>query len=116
MSAGVFERSFYETDQGDILRCRIQPETITGWNAEAVGPATAPGSARMSSSRRKAGVNARTISATWSGAAPTGYKAGGILRIPILTPTAYNAINLGDTLAYLGANIEVLGKIPEKIA
>lgn len=115
MSAGEFLRSFYETDQNDIMRCRVQPETITGWNAAATGPATVPGSARMQASRRKLGVNARVISAQWVGTPPTGYDDDSTLRIPILTPAAYNALNVGDQVAYLGANIEIIGKTGEKI-
>ena len=116
MSAGTFIRSFYQLDNGSIARARVQPETIAGFNAAPAGPATVPGSARMGGGRRRFGINARFITGVWSGAAPTGYDSNGVIRIPILTTAAYNAINLGDTLTYLGASLSVIGKTGEKVA
>lgn len=116
MSAGRFERSFYELDNGEIARARVQPETIAGFNPAPAGPATVPGSARMQSSRRRQGINARYITAVWDGAPPSGYDDRTPLKIPIMTPATYNGIELGDTLTYLGATIEVIGKTGEKVA
>jgi hypothetical protein len=116
MSAGQFERSFYALDNGDIARARVQPETLAGFNPAAAGPATVPGSARMGGGRRRFGINARFITAVWDGAPPTGYDPNGVIRIPIVTPAAYNAINLGDSLSYLGGTLEVIGKTGEKVA
>lgn len=116
MSAGQFLRSFYQLDNGEVARARVQPETIAGFNAAPAGPATVPGSARMGGGRRRFGINARFITAAWSGAAPTGYDADGVIRIPILTPASYNAIELGDTLTYLGGTLEVIGKTGEKVS
>lgn len=114
MSAGVFNRSFYELDNGEICRCRVQPETEALF-AGAAGPATQSGSARLAGSRRTFGVNARYISAEWNGAPPTGYDPNGVLRIPVLTPADYNGVELGDDLTYLGGTITVIGKTGEKI-
>lgn len=116
MSSGQFERSFYQLDNGEVARARVQPETLAGFNPPAVGPATVAGSARMGGGRRRFGINARFITAVWSGGAPTGYDPNGVLRIPIVTPAAYNQINLGDVVTYLGSSIEVIGKTGEKIA
>lgn len=116
MSAGAFVRSFYELDNGEVARCRVQPETIAGFNTPAAGPASVPGSARMQSSRRRQGINARMISVVWSGAPPAGYDANGVIRIPILTTLVYNGLELGDQVTYLGATAEVIGKTGEKIA
>ena len=116
MSAGTFERTFYELDNGEVARARVQPETLAGFNPAAVGPATVAGSARMGGGRRRFGINARFITAVWSGSAPTGYDPDGVIRIPIMTPTAYNALDLGDSLTYLGGTLEVIGKTGEKVA
>jgi hypothetical protein len=116
MSSGAFVRSFYELDNGDVARCRVQPETIAGFNSPPAGPATVPGSARMNGSRRKAGINARSVSLAWTAAPPAGYKPDAVVRVPILDPDVYNGLDLGDTVTYLGANAEVIGKTGEKIA
>lgn len=116
MSAGQFTRTFYQLDNGDIARARVQPETLAAFNPAAAGPATVPGSARMGGGRRRFGINARFISATWTGSAPTGYDPDGVIRIPIMTPGAYNAISLGNSVAYLGGTLEVIGKTGEKVA
>lgn len=114
MSAGAFQSTFYESDSGAILRARVQPETISaGLNPAATGPATVPGSVNINGGRRTNGVSARKIRVRWTGAAPAGYKADGVLTIAILTPDAFNAIDLGDTVTYLGSSAEVIGKTPE---
>lgn len=119
MSAGAFEFTKYETDAGAILRARVQPETLAlvidgTTNAAPTGDIDDQGSVLISS-RRRNGVNARYVSLTWTGTPPTGYKDGGTLRVPIMTPTAFNAIAPGDTGTYLGANVRVAGKTGEKV-
>lgn len=114
MSAGRFERSFYESNANDIYPCRVQPETITAFNPAAGGPANQPISAQMRGSRRSIGMHARYITLEWDGAPPAGYDDRTLQRVPILTPTAYDAINLNDTVTYLGATATVVGLNPEK--
>lgn len=114
MSAGRFERSFYESNAGDIYPCRVQPETITAQNPAAAGPATEPTSAKMRGGRRSIGMNARYVSLEWDGAPPVGYDDRTNIRVPILTPTAYDALNLNDTFTYLGATATVIGLNPER--
>ena len=113
MSAGAFTNTFYQTDTAEVVNARVQPETITAWNPAAGGPAGFPIRANMSTSRRN-GVNARVVYGKWT-TAPTGYLAGGRVRVPILTITAYNAIGNGDSLAYAGGTFEVTGKRGEKV-
>jgi len=116
MSAGAFTLEFYETNEGGIHPIRVQPETlILGTNESAVGPATGEGSASATGGRRRIGINARKIRVTWTTTAPTGYKAGGTITIPILTPDSWNALNKGDTFTYLGNEVKVLGKTPEYV-
>lgn len=116
MSSGRFVRTFYELDNGEIARARVQPETIAGFNVAPAGPATLSGSARMTSSRRRFGINARAITGAWVGSPPAGYDDRTPVRVPILTPDVYNGLELGDTVSYLGGSLEVIGKTAEKIA
>jgi len=122
MSAGAFEREFYEmsTENGGyILSCRVQPETLAAEinsvaNAGAEGPADAPGSATISQGRRTAGVNMRYVTLAWTATPPTGY-SGDNVRIPVLTPTTFAAWGLGETGTYLGAAVEVVGRVGETV-
>lgn len=116
MSSGKFTLSRYETNDGDIAPCRVQEETITAWNAAPTGAVTVPVSANMGGSRRRNGINARYASGRWvDDVAPAGYLGTGRVRVPILTPAAFAAIQRGDELAYLGATFVVTGKVNEAI-
>lgn len=114
MSAGSFVSAKYTLDIGGALPCRIQPETITAFNPDGTGTIIAGvGRIKLSSGRREFGVSPRTVTASWT-TPPAGYKAGGSVRIPIFTPTAFAAITLGQVLTYLGGTATVSGKNPEK--
>lgn len=115
MSAGKFQFSFYELNNGAVCRIKIQPETISGFNLPAAGPATLPFLARVSGSIRRVGVKARSISLRWQGAAPTGYDVNSVVRIPVLTPGVWNGLSEADTVSYLGQNATVVGKSPERV-
>lgn len=115
MSAGNFVRSFYQLNNGQIARIRVQPETISGFNVPAAGPATVPGSARVSGGNRRIGIKARSITLRWVGAPPTGYAVEDVIRIPILQESVWDGLNDGDTVSYLGANAEVVGRQPERV-
>lgn len=115
MSAGEFVRRVYETNSGDTHPIRVQPETITPWNPNGVGPATESSSARAKGGRRLLGVNARNIRGKFQGAPPAGYKQDGVIQLPVLTQDAWEGISKGDVLAYLGGQLEVTGKTPEYI-
>lgn len=114
MSAGGFVGATYTLDGGSSLPARIQPETITSFNPDGTGTIIAGvGRIKLSSGRREFGVSPRTVTASWT-TAPAGYKAGGSVRIPIFTPTAFAAITLNQVLTYLGGTCKVTGKNPEK--
>lgn len=121
MSAGAFERSRYEADNGDIHAIRVQPETLAATfggtaNAAPADPVDQQTSARVGGGNRKYGVKARAVSVTWTGAPPSGYEPDELLRIPILTPDLYDSITPNSTVGtYLGANIIVVGKLPERV-
>lgn len=115
MSTGPFVSTFYETDDGDILLARVQPETITSFNPGATGPATVEARAYMSGSRRRNGVQARYVSGRWVGDPPDDRDPCSIVRLPVFTPTAFSAIARGSTVAYNGGNIRIIGKTNERL-
>ncbi len=96
MSAGLFELSTYESNEGDLYPIRIQPETlqlnINGANAAPTGEPDQAVSARARKSRRAYGVGARTVRVRFTAAAPTGYAEGQVLTVPVLTAALWDPI------------------------
>lgn len=121
MSNGVFVTGRYETDGGDIVPIRVQPETLAavlGTPNASAGTAVTPGlpSAQVSQSKRALGINARTVSIKFApGAEPADYKAGTVLRVPVTTKARFDALSKGSTVTYLTVTGEVAGKSPERI-
>lgn len=121
MSAGSFLRTRYEADNGEIYPIRIQPETAqatlgSGANNAPAAAATQSVSARVGGGNRQLGLKARSVTVEFTGTPPTGYAPNQSLRIPVLTPAVYNAISPNSTVgSYLGADIIVIGKNPERI-
>jgi len=117
MSSGAFTLSKYESNAGNIYPIRVQPETIAatigGANAAPTGAVDQEVSARANGSARQIGMNARTVSVRLTAELP-GYKADSVLRIPILTPARWDAINKGQTGTYLNTACVVVGKSPER--
>lgn len=119
MSSGAFVVSKYETDSGEIMPIRIQPETAvtsigSGANTAPSANVTIPFSARARGGKRKLGVTARTVTLRPVGTSPAGYKEGQLLIVPILKPALYNATKNGDSATYLGTPFLVVGKSPER--
>jgi hypothetical protein len=123
MSSGVFTDAFYEMSAengGYIMTCRVQPETLEATfagtaNAAPSGPATAPGSATISQGRRSAGVNMRYVTIAWTGAPPTGYKAGSTIRLPVLDPAVYAEWTRKSTGTYLATAARIAGRNGETV-
>lgn len=120
MSAGTFQLSKYETNAGGICSCRVQPETLaltieSATNDPPTDAVDQEASAVMNGGRRRIGVNARSVSLRWTATHPTGYDPNGIVRVPILKPSVWNAISKGDTGTYLGSAVEVVGKSSEDV-
>lgn len=122
MSNGVFVRdAVYESDAGPFHRIRVQPETLelvigSATNVEGAGPINAQGSARVSGSRRRFGVNARSVTIEFTGnAAQTAGFTGDPIRLPWLRPASWFAIIPGQVGTYLGFPIRVVGKSAEII-
>lgn len=122
MSAGRFERSFYSTDDANIMPVRVQPETIAATvggvsNDAPDGPATGNfGSASVSQGRRTNGVNTRLVRLAFTGdTAPTGYLEGGTITLPALQPAFFAACSVGATGTYLGSAVVSVGRSGETI-
>lgn len=119
MSSGAFIRTFYEADNGDILACRAQQETLDAnvgaVNTAPAGPPTA-GRPAMSlrGSRKKNGVHPRSVVVYFGSAAPTGYLTNQSHRIPILKKATWEAAVKNATCTYLGATATIINKYPEQ--
>lgn len=120
MSQGVFVVSRYESSLlSEILPIKVQPETldldIEGANAPPTGAVTLGLFASVSVGRRAYGVKARSVSIRWTTAAPPGYKVGGTLRVPIMTESSFDRIQVGDVGGYAGVGVQVTAKQPESV-
>ena len=122
MSAGSFVNSKYETNNGDVVPCRVQPETlemtIGGTANQAVAASVQAGwpSALLRGGRSESGIIARKvrIGIPEGGAAPMGY-SGDPVYVPILSEGLWAAATKGDAVTYLGQIWELLSKVPEYI-
>ena len=121
MSAGKFDKAKYETDAGEIVVVKVQPETLAatftpgGTNAEATGSVTVNGVFPLSlGNRRRKPFSGRYVAVSFTGTVPTGYKAGQILKIPVLTPAVFDTITDDATGTYLGQAIKVNYKVRQR--
>jgi len=120
MSSGPFVLSTYETDNGDLVPIKLQPETLTATfagtaNAAPAGAVT-PGfpSADVSRSKKSIGIHARTVSVKITDPAdPAGLP--GLTRIAVPNPTVYNAIVKGAAVVCSAGTGTVAGKSSETI-
>lgn len=113
MSSGSFISSFYEDDNLNIRPCRIQPETITAWNAAPTGPATRD-RIRIGGGKNESGRKARYVRLVRNiGAVVDGIQPVQRLSVPVLTTAAFDAITEGGDLDYLGNTYRVTSKIGE---
>lgn len=120
MSAGGFVGAIYESNVlGETMPALVQPETLTLTlgnvaNSSAGEDITLPLRVSMSRNRNALGVKARTVSLRWTATPPTGYKAGSVVRVPIMDPELFDAVNPNVTAGtYLGAAVICVGKTPE---
>lgn len=116
MSSGPFTLTFYETNEGDIARVRVQPETLSTDNPPATGPADFGVRATVSGSRRQLGrLFTRGVYVYREiGAGETLSRRFNF--IPILTPTAFAALSEGDTITAGGQTWTVSGFRAQKPA
>ena len=120
--AGKFTFTFYTASYGDgsnVHPIRVQPETLLaqiGGESNAADATTTnnPISAMVGASKRQKGLHARKIALEWTSTPPTGYDPDGIIVIPCLTETFYNAATTGAVGVYLGNDVRVVYQVPEQ--
>lgn len=122
MSAGPFQTVGYETNDGNVVPIRIQPETLALTLAATANAAPAGAilagwpSAQVGQGKRSLGINARTVTFRFTdGNAPAGYKNLSPITLPVLQDGVWAAYKKGDLGTYQGAPIEFVGKNNEKI-
>lgn len=117
MSSGQFLTTRYELDDGNIVRIRVQPETVTAWNPLPAATTFAEGypSAQVNKGKREFGIGARFVTLRWVAAPPTGYLATGTVKVPILSTEAYDGLVPGEQVEYLGVQAQVISKSPESV-
>lgn len=125
MSAGVFERGVYESDDGLVYSCRVQPET-KGLTIDGIANDYSPEpvtqglpTLALRQSRRGYGVKARTVTVelTADGTGPTAdyLGEGSQLTVPIFDRAVWLSYAKGMTGVYLGIPCAVVRKDPELV-
>lgn len=119
MSAGDFQRSKYQSREGNIYRIRIQPETLGltlggTANSEPTGAIDQEVTAYVNKGAREYGIGARQVKVRYTGTLPDGY-SGEFAYVPVLDPTVFDGYSRGDTGTYLGADVELEEKFFETI-
>lgn len=120
MSSGPFVRSFYSTDAGNVVRIRVQPETLAlTLNAVAndapAGPATAGfPSAKVSLNNSEIGINPRNVTIAYTAAASAALQ-GLTVPLPWMNLATFTALPDGATGTYQGEPVELISKSNERI-
>ena len=123
MSAGDFINSRYESNSGRIYGIKVQPETLAFAfggvsNGAPAGAVTEEVSARVGGGNKAYGMKARSVtlrSPSGTGTLPAGYKPDQLLRVPILVPDLWESLPpRGGTATYLGTEMEIVGKSPQR--
>jgi len=120
MSNGAFTNSKYETNDGNVVPIKLQPETLTLTVAGTANAAPAGAvdagwpSADVSRSRRAIGIHCRSISVKVTTPA-SGYEDNGLIRVPIMTASVWDGAVKGAAVVGAFGTGEVAGKQPEII-
>lgn len=124
MSAGIFETFVYEDGNGVKRPIKLQPETLSQLIIGGQANDEAPGDVavntdyvRVSGGTRQSGVYPRKIGIRFTGAGPTGYKAGATHYVVVPDPANFAAFTnpRAQTGTYLGAACVVVGTSPERL-
>lgn len=119
MSQGAFLSAFYESNNGDVYRIKIQPETaalVIQGNTNTI-PAGAGAIAEFANvaSRRRRGINARKVGIQFGASPPAGYKPNSTIYLPWLQRDTFpDPLGVTDA-TYLGASCRFVGVSPERI-
>lgn len=109
---GPFTLSKYESDEGTIYPIKVQPETITTFNAEPSGSVTGKLFVKVSNHKRSYGISPRRVTLGIEvGTAPL--QATKYLTLPILSKASFDALVIGQTASYDGQSWKVQSKIKE---
>jgi hypothetical protein len=121
MSSGAFTDTFYESNKlGTIHTIRVQPATLAlelggQANAAPAGTEAIKPSAKVSSSKRDIGINARTVTIRLT-ANLAGYSAGATIKLPWLKPDTFDGIvPKATTGTYRGTACKVVGVSEETV-
>ena len=130
MSAGPFqEDQKYETDEGYVLKCRVQPETalalldpanVASFNVGPADPVT-PGlpSLKISQGKSALGWWARRIKYRWGSVVgstlPDDYQANSTGEMIIFSLAAFQALVELEKITYLGNEATILKKYREVV-
>ena len=120
MSNGPFTFTNYETNQGNIVGIRVQPETLTltlnavANEAPTGTPADGFPSAQTSQSRRAIGINARRVTCVYTAAA-TGDLPGLRITLPWLQLATFNALPRNATGTYGTEPVRLANTLGEEI-
>jgi hypothetical protein len=121
MSAGAFTLTRYQTDAGDIVPIKLQPETLQATfggvinNAPTGAPSAGFPSADVSGGRRSIGIHPRIVTVRITAGLPPGYQSPSTHRVACLNTAVYNAAVKGAAAGYLGGTGTVVSKSPEVI-
>lgn len=119
MSAGLFETGKYQDNQGNIYRCRVQPETKalvinSVANTYPSGDVDQRGRLRLRKGRREFGVHARFVTLRLpSSSPPAGYAAGGLVTVPLFQSAIFTEAESQTSATYLGVTCEIISATPE---
>jgi hypothetical protein len=121
VSAGRFKKDGkYELDNGEVAKCRIQPETLnltlnSVTNSEPTGTVNVRGSAAVSRGRRTFGVNCRLVRIRFTSTLPEGYAQDEVIALPWLRKSSFDALPDSATGTYLGNPVILVGRTSETI-
>lgn len=102
----------YEADSGTVHKITIATANVTAAGAAPGGAVDSPVRAKVSRSKREYGLAPRGVRLGRTvGTAPDTFVKYAFL--PILTPTAFDAITIDQSITYSGNAYKVISKIPE---
>ena len=120
MSAGSFELSKYEANDGGVYPIRVQPETLAltlggTANAAPAGDVDQPILAKVSRANGAYGVRPRKVTIRFTAAPPDGYSENQTFSLPVMQPTLWDGATTGTVAEYLGVAAIVVSRSAESI-